>query len=119
VIELTVALAAAATVAGFALAYLVLAGRLRWPASLVAALALLSVSMMLMGALSAMPVKEVEVQAAPGRVERSWVYGDNPWARLFLAPIALSLATLAAAALLYLIGEAERAAALVLEEELP
>ena len=115
-IGLTVALAAAATVAGFALAYLVLTGRLRWPASLVAPLALLAVSMMLMGALSAMPVKEVEVQVEPGRVERTWVYGDNPWARLFLAPIALSLAALAAAALLYMIGEAGRAAALVLEE---
>jgi hypothetical protein len=116
VIELTVALAAAAAAAGFALAYLVLSGRLRWPASAFSALALLAVSMMLMGALSAMPVKEVEVQVEPGRVERSWVYGDNPWARLFLVPIALSLATLVAAALLYLIGGAERAAALVLEE---
>jgi hypothetical protein len=116
VIELTVALAAAATAAGFALAYLVLSGRLRWPASLVAALALLSISMMLMGALSAMPVKEVEVQVEPGRVERTWVYGDNPWARLFLAPIALSLVALVAAALLYLVEGAGRAAALVLEE---
>jgi hypothetical protein len=115
VIGLTVALAAAATAAGFALAYLVLSGRLRWPASAFAALALLSISMMLMGALSAMPVKEVEVQE-PGRVERTWVYGDNPWARLFLAPIALSLAALVAAALLYLVEGAGRAAALVLEE---
>jgi hypothetical protein len=99
-VYLTVAAAMVLTACGMALLTAVLSRALRARWGFAAAVALLSLTLIAASALSVAPVKEVERAAPGGAVERWYVYGENPWARLLLVPLYLSAVALAASALL-------------------
>jgi len=102
-IEFTLALATVYSAVGFALFYLLWMRKVNPLLGLLAGLALIALSIMAMGALAVVPVKEVNVQVNATAVEKRVVYGDNPWIYLFYFPFALGLACAISAALLYLL----------------
>ena len=104
-VYLTVAAAMVLTAGGMALLAAVLSRALRARWGFAAGVALLSLTLIAASALNVAPVKEVERTAPDGTVERWYVYGGNPWAKLLLIPLYLSAVALTASVLLMVYEE--------------